>query len=195
MEREKFHGRVKGQSQICAEPGCVNAGEFRAPTQHSAAGPMQGPGQYAYFCLEHVRAFNARYDWFSGMSREEIEEAQRPAAGWENAARFFAQAGVDSPPKWADFQDPLDAISARFKDGIRRGTAAQNSRFPAEERRALETLGLDETADLRAVRSNYSKLVRQFHPDRNGGDRRYEKKLQSVIEAYQVLKSSRQFGQ
>ena len=31
MEREKFHGRVKGAARACSHPGCAAAGEFRAP--------------------------------------------------------------------------------------------------------------------------------------------------------------------
>ncbi len=193
MNREKFHGRVKGRARTCAHVGCEEVGEFRAPNPAGRGAGFDGPGDYQWLCLEHVRAFNAGYDWFSGMSREQIEEAQAPAAGWSNAARFFSEAGVDRPPKWADFHDPLDAISARFKNGVADRARAQASRFPAEERRALKTLGLDEAADLAALRSAYSKLVRQYHPDRNGGDRSFEKRLQAVIEAYQLLKTSIHF--
>jgi curved DNA-binding protein CbpA len=39
------------------------------------------------------------------------------------------------------------------------------------------------------VRQAYSTLVRRYHPDRNGGNRRYEKALQAVIAAYAHLKA------
>jgi len=45
-----------------------------------------------------------------------------------------------------------------------------------------------------ALRQNYSKLVRRFHPDRNGGDRSHEKKLGEVLDAYQTLKGARAFA-
>ena len=48
--------------------------------------------------------------------------------------------------------------------------------------------GLPLDADQRALRERYSELVRRYHPDRNGGDRSYETRLQSVVEAYQVLR-------
>jgi curved DNA-binding protein CbpA len=44
-----------------------------------------------------------------------------------------------------------------------------------------------------AVRRAYSGLVRRFHPDKNGGDRRHEKRLGEVIEAYQLLRKSAAF--
>lgn len=190
---DRFHGRVRGQHRPCAHPGCADVGEFRAPNPYGRSGGFDGPGDYQWLCLDHVRAFNARYDFFSGMSREEIEDAQMPAAGWANTSRAFTQGGVDSPPKWADFHDPLDAISARFRG--RMAEAAPRPRadgkfLTAEDRRALKVLALPEDADRKQLRSRYSELVRKYHPDRNGGDRSFEKKLQATVEAYQLLRIS-----
>jgi curved DNA-binding protein CbpA len=36
--------------------------------------------------------------------------------------------------------------------------------------------------------------VRKFHPDRNGGDRSFEKQLGEVIAAYQTLKGAAAFA-
>jgi len=125
------------------------------------------------------------------MSPDEISDAQRPYAGWDRATRAFAHAGSDPAPSWSDFSDPLDAISGRF--GASRQAGAP-SRFNRGEQRALSVLGLGEDADLKAVRSSYSKLVRRFHPDRNGGDRSHEGRLGKVIEAYQTLRKSSAFA-
>ena len=59
-----------------------------------------------------------------------------------------------------------------------------------EERRALDLLDLPLDADRRALRMRYADLVRALHPDRNGGDRSHEARLQTVIEAYQLLKNA-----
>jgi curved DNA-binding protein CbpA len=58
----------------------------------------------------------------------------------------------------------------------------------------LSVLGLGEDADLNSVRSSYSRLVRRFHPDRNGGDRSHEGRLGEVIEAYQTLRKAAAFA-
>jgi hypothetical protein len=190
---DRFHGRVNGSWRRCAYPGCTNAGEFRAPDLSGRAASPDGPGDYQYLCLDHVREFNARYDWFNGMSAEEIAAAQSPTYVWASETRAFRPtAGVDSPPKWADFHDPLDAISARFRDRMPR-PRADGHIFSADDRRALKTLGLGEDADRRALRGAYSAMVRKYHPDKNGGNRSYEKALQDVIAAYTQLKSSPAF--
>jgi hypothetical protein len=124
------------------------------------------------------------------MSPDEITEAQTPYAGWDRATRAFAHAGADPAPSWSNFADPLDAISGRF----RRARQAESSRFTRVEQRALSVLGLGEDADLKSVRTSYSKLVRRFHPDRNGGDRSHEGRLGEVIEAYQTLRKAAAFA-
>ena len=192
MAHDRFHGRVRQPGTICDWPGCDEAGEFRAP---GAYGPSaDGPGDYRWFCLDHIRTFNAGYDYFAGMSAEQIWAAQSPIAGWASEARAFRPtAGIDDAPRWADFADPLDAISGRARKAAARMRSAASTRFTQEETRALDVLGLDVEVDLRGLRGRYSALVHRFHPDRNGGDRSYETRLQEVVEAYQLLRKAAAF--
>ena len=168
-------------------PGCRALGEYKAPVQPAN---FDGPGQYQLLCLDHVRAHNSKYNYFEGMSPDEITDAQRPLAGWERPSRRFADSGADPAPAWSDFADPLDAIATRF----RRAERGPPQRFNREEKRALDSLGLGEDADLHAVRQRYSQLVRRYHPDRNGGDRSQESRLGEVIDAWQLLKKARAFA-
>ena len=184
----KWHGRVEGAKDRCSVPGCHEPGEFRAPLSPS---DFDGPGRWRLLCLEHVREHNARYNFFEGMTPEEIQAAQSPIAGWERATRAFAHAGSDPGPAWRDFADPLDAIAARFRPEARRRAV---DRFTARERHALGVLGLNDDTDLHRVRKRYSELVRRYHPDRNGGDRSYEAKLGQVLEAWQTLKTAKAFA-
>ncbi|WP_284124813.1 DnaJ domain-containing protein [Parerythrobacter aestuarii] len=193
MRGDRFHGRYEAQGRVCEHPTCREAGEFRAPGGYGNS--FDGPGQWRWFCLDHVREFNAGYDWFEGMSAEEILAAQSPASGWQTETRAFRPtAGVDGMPRWADFDDPLDAIGARAA-GIksraqREAEMAMDGRFSKEEAQALEVMGLGLQTDRRRLRRRYSELVRRYHPDRNGGDRKYEARLGRVVEAYQLLRKS-----
>lgn len=191
----RFHGRVEAEGRLCAEPGCNEPGEFRAPGAAPRHG-FDGPGDYRWLCLDHVRAFNSGYNFFAGMTPDEIHDAQRPFAGWERETRAFnATGGADRPPRWADFSDPLDAIGARFRDRMKdRAERRDGKPLSGRDREALNTLALEIDADRMALRKRYSELVRRYHPDRNGGDRSHEAKLQRVIEAYQQLKGSPAFA-
>ena len=178
---------MEGARDRCAVPGCTAPGEFKAPLQ---AANFDGPGSWRFLCLDHVREHNARYNFFQGMSPEEITQAQHPLAGWERPSRRFSD-GADPPPRWSDFADPLEAISGRFGHIRER---AKPSRFSKPEQRALSVLGLGEDAGRHEVRQRYSGLVRRYHPDKNGGDRTHEGKLREVIEAYQLLRKSAAFA-
>ncbi|PEQ13448.1 molecular chaperone DnaJ [Novosphingobium sp. PC22D] len=194
MRRDRLHGRFESRGKICDWPGCDEAGEFRAPGARRAS--FDGPGDWRWFCLDHVREFNSGYDYFEGMSSEQIFEEQSPLHGWDQHTRAFrTDAGVDGIPRWADFSDPLEAISARARQHVRERRedlrAAQSAaRFSPSERRALSTLGLGQDADRKAVRTRYTRLVRDFHPDHNGGDRSREDRLRQVVEAYQLLRKA-----
>jgi hypothetical protein len=172
--------------------GCTGAGEFRAPPEEMR-NAADGPPQWRWLCLDHVREFNARYNFFKGMSAEEINEAQRPMAGWERETRAFSAAGATGtpPPRWGDFADPLDAIGARFRQRMADAKERVDGRpLSPEDRKALRTLGLGPDADRKSLRTAYTDLARRYHPDHNGGDRSHEKALQQVIAAYQHLRKA-----
>jgi DnaJ-domain-containing protein 1 len=76
----------------------------------------------------------------------------------------------------------------------------RHARGPAEPKRpryglaamkALNTLGLDETADAESIKARYKELVKRLHPDANGGDRSLEDRLREIIHAYNYLKSAK----
>ena len=87
MRSQRFHGRFEETGRECEAPGCCEAGEFRAPGNRGSS--FDGPGDWRWFCLDHVREFNAGYDWFEGMSADEIYAAQSPLSGWASETRAF----------------------------------------------------------------------------------------------------------
>lgn len=187
----RFHGRVEAPGRLCAEPGCDAPGEFRAPLLDGDPSGRDGPPPFRWLCLDHVRAFNSGYNFFSGMSAEEIHLAQRPYAGWDRETRAFASG--DRGPRWADFADPLDAIAARFRrePAPERGDGKPLS---GQDRESLKVLGLNADANRSGLRKRYAELVRKLHPDHNGGDRGHEAALQKVIAAYQQLRQAPAFA-
>lgn len=179
----RFHGRVELPDPTpCAHPGCPNPAEFRAPASNRVAGHVGG---WQWLCLDHVRQFNSGYNFFDGMAPEEISEAQSPLAGW---------AHVVHDVNGYKFNDPLNALHGKFGRDAFAGRRTAAGRVLAEaDVRALKLLGLDADATLAVIKRAYKALVRQFHPDSNGGDRSHERKLQDVVQAYNHLKSAAAF--
>ncbi len=67
-------------------------------------------------------------------------------------------------------------------------------RLTLDEQRAMDTLGLPHSVELRVeVRARYRELVKDLHPDLNNGARKDEARLARVIRAWDILKTSRSF--
>ena len=170
----------------CDYPGCAAIGEFRAPQGRDRE------GQFFCFCLDHVREYNAPYNYFNGMSADDVAVYQRDALtghrptwtmGSNRAAKGFREDGDDP----STVRDPLGVFRARNPGPA--STAAKRPKIGVAALKALDQLGLDEGADKVAVKARYKELVKQLHPDANGGDRSNEDRLREIIRAYNYLKS------
>ncbi len=177
----------------CEHPGCTAPGRFRAPKGRG------NEGQYWKFCVDHVRAYNASYNYFDGMTDAAVQAYQKESIvghrpTWEMGVRKNQKAGADdyNPARdWAYF-DPLNIVRGENLKGPR-AKAAPEPRKPkltAPVRKALDVLGLDETADNAAIKAQYKQLVKRFHPDAHGGDRSFEERLRDIIRAHDILRTA-----
>ena len=177
---------VRNNVMRCEHPGCTAAGEFRAPM-----GRLR-EGEYFCFCLDHVREYNASYNYFSGMSPEAMARYQRDAAVGHRPT--WAMGRVETASAWtagddrSRFADPLSVFGDHANPSAGT-TEAPKPRCGIAAKKALDQLGLDETADADTIRARYKNMVKRLHPDANGGDRSLEDKLREIIRAYNYLKS------
>ena len=59
------------ETPCCEWKGCNNASTHRAPKGRDSA------NEHWRFCLEHVRAYNASYNYFKGMSADDVSKYQK----------------------------------------------------------------------------------------------------------------------
>jgi curved DNA-binding protein CbpA len=172
----------------CDHPGCEAAGAFRAPK-----GRLR-EGQYFCFCLEHVREYNASYNYFRGMTDEDVAKYQKEAVvghrptwnmGVNRAGKGHREDGVEPE----GFVDPMGVFRNRTHNPDQE--RPRRPRYGLAAMKALSTLGLDETADAETIKARYKELVKRLHPDANGGDRSLEDRLREIIHAYNFLKSAK----
>src|ERR1043166_7380453 len=66
---------LHAHAPACEWPGCASPATHRAPK-----GRLREQ-EYWRFCLEHVREYNHSYNFFAGMSTDDIAKYQREAVG------------------------------------------------------------------------------------------------------------------
>ncbi|MCC6775075.1 MAG: DnaJ domain-containing protein [Hyphomicrobiales bacterium] len=184
--------RLRAQCPGCEWPSCV------APATHRAPKGRQREREYWQFCLDHVREYNHSYNFFAGMSTDDISRYQREAAighrpTWKmgmnggrpttrsHSSRFRPEFAGDPFDVFREFGD---RARPREDSKQREARAVRNA-----ERKALDVLGLDADASPQEVKTRFKSLVKRHHPDANGGDRSSEDKLREIIQAYNYLKS------
>jgi curved DNA-binding protein CbpA len=189
----KQQAQAREAAQLCEWPDCKSKGAHRAPKGRANA------REYWHFCLNHVREYNQSYNFFSGMNDEAVARYQKDALTghrptWKMGANTSAKKGGAE----ADLEGAADPFSmfselngrGRWRPGVE-GTAPKPEArkvFNAE-RKALQVMGLGPDATLETVKAKYKALVKQHHPDANGGDRSTEDRLIEIIKAYNYLKT------
>lgn len=160
----------------CESPGCACAGEYRAPKSRTSL------NEYHWFCLEHVRAYNAQWDFYKGMSPGQIEAQLRADTAWQRPSWPLGRLGG----QYLDDDKLLDPL--QLLDRGRRKAPPPAIKPPAELREPLATFGLEWPTTLQDVKLRYKELAKRHHPDANGGDREAEERLKTINLAYSALK-------
>jgi hypothetical protein len=164
--------------RICDIPGCGLDGEYRAPKSRTNL------RDYHWFCLEHVRAYNASWDYYKGMSAAQIEAHMRADTGWQRPTWPLGRLGGGG------LEDELIHAGLDILNGAaaRRRHAPPQPPIPAELRQPLDALGLEWPVSLVDLKSRYKALAKRHHPDANGGDRGAEERLKTINLAYAALR-------
>lgn len=157
----------------CSVPGCGEPGGYKAPLSREAL------SEYRWFCLEHVREHNAKWDYFAGLGPDEIEAfmkesvtGHRPTWTREGASRRYTK-----------LQHALNDF-LNFAGKPRQPDAPPLS---GKLKRALAMLELDYPYTEKTLKSQYRLLVKQHHPDLNRGNKDSEERFKQVTAAYTLL--------
>jgi hypothetical protein len=190
----KQERRVRDEVVACEWPDCKEKGAHRAPKGR------ENSREYWNFCLNHVREYNQSYNFFSGMNADAVARYQKDALTghrptWKMGAN--GSKGKGKGASAADFDGAADPFSmfselngrGRWRPGPEAEAKAETRKVFNAERKALQVMGLGPEATLEQVKIKYKALVKQHHPDANGGDRSTEDRLIEIIKAYNYLKT------
>ena len=175
----------KSASRACDHAGCTEVGQYRAPVSPDRL------DEYFWFCRAHIREYNLKWNFFQGQSDDEFQKFLDKDRIWGRETKPFGKRGTEDRA-WArlGIEDPMEILGANATQNPGR-TAGR--RLPPTERRALEILEARDTWTRVEIRKQYKSLVKDLHPDMNGGNRDDESRLQEVVWAWEQIRESRYF--
>jgi len=168
--------------KICDSENCNEKGEYRAPKSRIRL------NEYFYFCLKHIKEYNKSWDFYKGLTVNQIELSMRKDTVWDR-------------PSWPLKGDPnkvLDQINEFISNDYNLFKKDKDFRefdknrledvsLTPEQNKALQLFGLKLPVNLEELKKKYKKLVKIFHPDVNDNNKEAENKFKEINESYKLL--------
>ncbi len=191
--RKRAEDEKKKRQPMCQWQGCDKPAGHRAPKGRGH------DGEFFMFCTDHVREYNASYNYFDGMNDGQVADFVKDAAtghrptwkvganSWAHGTRHKKEGGEDAGS--AAGNDSAAYFAWRAKQA-RSQPVESRRQFRPLEKKAMQTLELEPGAGKDEIKARFKDLVKRHHPDANGGDTRSEERLREIIQAYNYLKQA-----
>jgi len=187
--RRGMSGASETSTQICQHPDCKEPGLYRAPLN------PDNLDEFRWFCLNHIRQFNQKWNFFENHSEEELQKQFAADRVWERPTEPLGKQTAEQRA-WArlGINDPHEVLGDNATMNPGKGDALGGSRrLPVDERKAIDILEAKDNWTKVELRKKYKSLIKELHPDLNGGDRSQEEFLQKVVWAWDQVKDSSNF--
>jgi len=163
---------------ICDYKNCRKIAKHKAPTE------KDNSKKFRWLCLDHIKEFNQKWDYFKGMSDHEIYNFLKSDMTWHKPTQSF--------------NSPDNFFNILWKNTLNEGKNILNSEygkkiktkinFSNKDIGAFKIIGLEVGTKWDIIQNQFKKLVKKYHPDMNAGDKKFEEKLKIVTLAYTQLK-------
>ena len=173
---------VKKEEKLCDYPGCTAKAEFRAPKSREYV------NQYYWFCLNHVREYNKKWNYYEGLDSGEIEEHLRFDQTWRRPTWPLGGKGRDELKLRKKVHDFF------FKDTVREKSEKFEKKFmhadmSFAEKKAFEYLDVSPELAMSVIKKKYRDLVKKHHPDKHGGKEDKVEMLKKINLAFAIVEA------
>ena len=163
---------------VCEWKNCKKGGKFKAPQE------KDNSKNYKWLCEEHIKLFNNNWNYFEGMSQNEIENFIKSDITWHRPTQKFGSSDNFFNILWNNaLNDNFNLFKGEkiFKD-------SKYNRLNEKDKDAFKIMGLEINAEWLIIQKKFKILVKKFHPDKNSGNKQFEDKLKKITLAYSHLK-------
>ena len=163
---------------ICEWKNCNEAGRFKAPAE------KDNSKNFRWLCENHIKIFNKKWNYFDGMSQNEIINFIKSDLTWHRPTQKFGSSDNFFNILWNN------ALSDKFNIFKANGSTHINNfnKLCEKDKDAFIIMGLELNSDWATVQKKFKTLVKKFHPDKHSGNKQYEDKLKKITLAYSHLK-------
>jgi len=163
---------------ICDYKNCKKIGKHKAPIE------KDNSKKFKWLCLDHIKEFNKRWDYFKGMSDHEVYNFLKSDMTWHKPTQSF-----NSPDNFFNilWKNTLNEEKNILNGGHQKKIKSKIN-FSNKDREAFKIIGLEVDTKWDIIQNQFKKLVKKYHPDMNAGDKKFEEKLKIVTLAYTQLK-------
>ena len=163
---------------ICEWKNCKKSGKFKAPLE------KDNSKNHEWLCEEHIKLFNGNWNYFEGMSQNEIEDFLKSDLTWHRPTQKFASSDNFFNILWNN------ALSDKFNffEHEKILNNFSDEKLNEKDKDAFKIMGLELNADWSIVQKKFKTLVKKLHPDRNAGNKQFEDELKKITLAYSHLK-------
>tara|TARA_B110000196_G_scaffold293617_1_gene282056 strand:- start:220 stop:810 length:591 start_codon:yes stop_codon:yes gene_type:complete len=173
---EKFYPKK------CDHSKCGDTGKFRAPKSRSTL------NEYYFFCIKHVTEYNKSWDFYKGLSVDQIELSMRKDTVWDRPSwplKGNPSIVMDQLNDFITNDYSLFEKDKEIRDFLKNKTIDEN--LTSSEQKSLKVLELKIPITVDTIKKKYKKLVKIFHPDVNANNKEAEIKFKEITEAYKIL--------
>ncbi len=184
--RRGMSGAVETSQRVCDHEGCTKPGQYRAPKSPDSL------DEFYWFCKEHAREYNLKWNFFETSTEAEIEEQLDRDRVWDRPTKSFKKSAEERAWARLGIEDPHQVLGENATRNPGKSVTGTR-RLPPTERKAIEILEAKDHWTKPEIRKAYKALIKVLHPDMNGGDRSHEEQLAEVVWAWDQIKASRSF--
>ena len=162
---------------ICDWDNCKEQGSYKAPLERDNS------KKHRLLCLEHIKIFNKKWNYFSDMNDQQIEYFIKSDLTWHKSTKSFGSSDNFFNILWNNaLEDKINIFkSTNFKE-------FKKTNLSNTDRDALDIMELNYEVKWEEVQKTFKTLVKKYHPDKNHGNKEFEDKLKKITLAYSQLK-------
>ena len=139
---------------ICEWENCKKIGKFKAPLE------KDNSKNYKWLCDEHIKLFNKNWNYFEGMSQNEIENFLKSDLTWHRPTQKFGSSDNFFNILWNN------ALSDKFNFFKQEKIInnLENKQLSEKDKDAFIIMGLEFSADWPIVKKKIQNACKKIPP-------------------------------